>query len=213
MEKGNAVVHVGENAFLSILIGAIESFPSKYEGGKKPRNSFNEGEIYGLLFGQKSQKGDKTFYNVTLAVPLQVLMEKNDSSVTPSGHHFEKIRSIVESVPMYQFLGTFHSHPYPRDQFNVKTSSNPSEIDVHSMLSDANVFEDDLIEVIIALTHLTKTVNKGPEQTWNSIQNYCGNYKYVLAAYITERQAGLVRPVDNLLCPFASGLGNYDLER
>ena len=70
-----------------------------------------------------------------------------------------------------------------------------------------------MIEVIIALTHLTKTVNKGPERKQGSVQNYCGNYKYVLAAIVTERQANLVLPVANLLCPFASGLGNYDLER
>jgi hypothetical protein len=40
---GTSVVHVAETVSISILVSAIESFLSKYYGGKKPKRMFLEG--------------------------------------------------------------------------------------------------------------------------------------------------------------------------
>ena len=48
------IVHLSDTAFISILVAAIESYPSCYEGRIRPYGSRDEGEIFGLLFGQKN---------------------------------------------------------------------------------------------------------------------------------------------------------------
>ncbi len=208
----NNIVCISENAFMSILISAIESYPSRFRGERKPINSTEEGEVFGLLFGQRSAKNNSVIYNVALAIPSQILMYKNHCSVGPSQRHIEKIRDIIEAYPMYQYLGSYHSHPFPRQEFKEGAAVHFSDQDEQSALADSKSIDTDLIEVIIGLTHLTrKLTNVGPTPDWHYIQNYCGNYKYNLGAHVTDRENNCLRKIDNFLCPFATGINNCDL--
>ena len=76
-------VHIAETAFMSILVTAIESFPSKYVGKRQLSKSLPEGEVYGLLFGQRINKKDDVIYHVTIAIPMQMLLEKKVDQVSP----------------------------------------------------------------------------------------------------------------------------------
>lgn len=205
------VVHISETAFLSILVSAIEAFPSKYEGRKKPRNSFPEGEVYGLLFGHRISKNNDTVFHASIATPMQILSDRTPAMVNPSSRHLERIKAVVQAYPMYQYLGTFHSHPWRKDEYKGIASSDCSVQDEHTALHDAKLLGDEIIEVIIGLTCLDKSMRREPDNRWSCIQNYCGNYKYSLAAYVTSMDEKKLSGVDNLICPFASGLGNYDL--
>lgn len=207
------IIYLSDSAFISILVAAIESFPSKYEGKRKPRKSNSEGEVFGLLFGQKTVQNDQQIFHVNIATPMQIVAERRESSIQPSEHHLERIRSIIEPFPMYQFLGTFHSHPNRKNEYKGQLSANYSETDKESTIYDAKAIGNDIIEMIIALTYLSKTVKKLAEHNWWNIENYCGNYKYTLAGYVTDKEREELLRIDNLLCPFASGLGNYDLEK
>lgn len=205
------IIHIAETAFISILVSAVEAFPSKYEGKKKPKDSFPEGEVYGLLFGQRISKNSNKIYHVTIATPMQTLFIKTENEVHPSVRHFERIKAVIEAYPMYQFLGTFHSHPYRKGDYN-KDSSDFSEIDEETALEEAKVMGDEVIEVIIGLTYLDRAISKTPlNEYWHRIENYCGNYKYCIAAYVTDSENERLSEVDNLICPFAYGIGNYDL--
>jgi len=206
------IVCISENAFMSILISAIESYPSRFMGERKPNNSTAEGEVFGLLFGQKSEKPDSTIYNVALAIPTQILMLKNHFTVEPSIKHLEKVREIIETFPMYQYLGSYHSHPFHREEFFEGASVIASDADVSYALWDSSCIEAEAIMAIIGLTYLTKKLtNVSPKSEWYYIQNYCGKYKYNLGAHVTERENNSLKVVDNLLCPFAFGINNCDL--
>jgi hypothetical protein len=205
------IVHIAETAFLSILVSAIEAFPSKYEGKKKPRNSFQEGEVYGLLFGQRLSKNNSNVHHISIATPMQILSDRTPDTVSPSKRHRERINSVIQAFPMYQFLGTFHSHPYRKDEYRGIGSSDCSPVDEQSALKDASSLGYEIIEVIIGLTYLDKSMKIVPDNRWPCIQNYCGKYKYSLAAYYTNTEERNLSEVDNLICPFASGIGNYDL--
>lgn len=207
------IAHISETAFISILVSAIEAFPSKYEGSRKPKNSFPEGEVYGLLFGQRINKNSSNIFNITIATPMQTLLEKTDSTIHPSVKHFERIKTVIEAYPMYQFLGTFHSHPFPYNEYKSKNSADFSDNDKESAIDEAELLKSEVIEVIIGITYLQRKRKENPTNYYNSywIENYCGNYKYTIAAYITKYNEKELIKVDNLICPFALGIGNYDL--
>lgn len=207
------IVHIAETAFISILVSAVEAFPSKYEGSRKPKNSFPEGEVYGLLFGQRINKNSNNVYHVSIATPMQTLLEKTDSKVHPSVKHFERIKTVIEAYPMYQFLGTFHSHPFPSNKYKSKNSADFSDNDKESAIDEAELLKSEVIEVIIGITYLQRKRKESPTNYHNShcIENYCGNYKYTIAAYMTDYNEKKLKNVDNLICPFALSIGNYDL--
>ncbi|MDY6854716.1 MAG: hypothetical protein SWO11_08395 [Thermodesulfobacteriota bacterium] len=207
----SVIVHLSETAFMSIVVSAIESFPSKYIGKRKPKNTFPEGEIFGLLFGQRFNKNSSSVFNVSIATPMQVLENKTSDEVWRSPRHFERIKTVIEAYPMFQLLGCFHSHPWSKDEYKGIKSSKNSLTDELSALADADECGDDLLEVILGLTFLQKAMNTPPDIRWSHIQNYCGNYKYSITAYITNTDKRKLELVDNLICPLAAGVGNYDL--
>ena len=187
------IVHLGDYAFQSLLISSIETFPSEYlragTEAAKPRKgkriSKHEGESFGLLFGQRMMKkeGDLVF-NVTLAVPMQAAMHQNDM-VTFSPPHFRRIREVTESFPYLEFLGTFHSHPYPKDDYNGKPTSEFSRGDENSALHIAKDYGDELLEVILGITALDRHSYRQAKSEGETIQSYCGRFKYSLSAFCT----------------------------
>ena len=73
-----------EMAFISILVFGIESFPSKFKGSRKPKGTTYEDEVYGLLFGQRIEKNGDKIFNVTIAIPMQMLESRSPLEVMPS---------------------------------------------------------------------------------------------------------------------------------
>lgn len=188
----SVIVHVSDYAFQSLLISSIETFPSEYIGGgagagmarKKKKVSRHEGEAFGLLFGQRMLKKDDWIFNVTLAVPMQAAIHKKDQ-VSFSRPHFHRIRDVTESFPYLEFLGTFHSHPYPKDDYTGKVTSEFSEGDELSALEIAVDYGDELLEVILGITALDRHSRRDAKSEGETIQSYCGRFKYSLSAYCT----------------------------
>lgn len=187
------IVHLGDYAFQSLLISSIETFPSEYirvrTEATKPRKrrkiSKHEGESFGLLFGQRMmKKDDDLIFNVTLAVPMQAAVHQNDM-VTFSPPHFRRIREVTESFPYLEFLGTFHSHPYPKKEYNGKPTSDFSDGDELSALHLAKEYGDELLEVILGITALDNHSSRQAKSEGETIQSYCGRFKYSLSAYCT----------------------------
>ncbi len=208
----SAITHINDEAFLGILISAIEAFPSKYQKSRKPKDASPEGEVYGVLFGYRTTKGEQAVYNVSLAVPMQILSVRKVDRVVVSDKHLERVKGLLEAFPNLQFLGTFHSHPFPKLRFDDRASVQFSEQDKDSALSDAKQAGEDIVEVIIGLTFLSRREELPPSYLKpHVVRNYCGNYKYSIPAYVTESGSEAMVPVDNLLCPMALGIGNYDL--
>ena len=206
----SVIVYIGEAAFISILVSAIESFPSNYQYGRKPPGTTPEGEVFGLLFGQKISRGGSTVFNVTVAAVLQMMREKNPNGFWALEQHTELVETIVQAYPWLQFLGSFHSHSWPKEDF-APCSAEFSDSDREGACAMANEYGDEILETIIALTYLDKKASKESVRDWPSSTNYCGNYKYVLTSYVTNRNAGELKGVDNLICPVAAAVGNYDL--
>ena len=223
----SVIVHVSDYAFQSLLISSIETFPSDYirvrAGAAKPRKgkktSRHEGEAFGLLFGQRLlKKREDLIFNVTLAVPMQAAVHKKDS-VSFSPPHFHRIREVTESFPYLELLGTFHSHPYLKDDYNGKPTSEFSDGDELSALAIAVEYGDELLEVVLGITALDNHSSRQAKAEGETIQSYCGRFKYSLSTYCTvcavsddeeeeEDDADdtelCLMPVDRLICPLAA---------
>lgn len=213
-----SLVYLSDSAFLSILASSIESYPSKYGGGRKEgspffefRFRFPEGEVFGLLFGQRILKNNLIVHTVQFTIPMHVLEVKNPTSVGPSYRHLDRIRDVLEAYPMIQYLGAFHSHPFPKSDYKGKSSASLSEEDIKSALDEARGLNEDSLEMVIGLTRLDKTIRIAPKIGSSSVESYCGNYKYTLSAYSTQIAENTVNPVTHLICPLASGFSNSHL--
>lgn len=190
-------MHIQDNAFQSMLIACIETFPTNYQAheavtGKKLKNKRHDGESMGLLFGQRIIKGENLVFNICLAVTMQAT-QRDPSGVQYSRFHFERIRAITESFPNLEFLGAFHSHPWFKSDFG-NTATNPSEEDEQTALKAAQEYGDELLELILGLTYLSRSNYRQAKINGHSIDSYCGQYKYRISAYCT---AGAVEEDDD----------------
>ncbi len=211
------IVNIEDKAFMGILLAAVEAYPSKYCGGRKPNGASPEGEVHGLLFGQRMMKdGETTVYNVTLAVTNQIVLERSGDGVSVSNVHIERIREVTELFPSYSLLGFFHSHPYPKADFHKSGCAEPSDTDIENAVSMAEAEGDTMLDLIIGITRLERRSSIRPESPKpNMIHACCGNYKYTLACCVAsedeENESGRYLPVDNLICTTAVGMVNTDL--
>ena len=211
------IVNIEDKAFMGILLAAVEAFPSRYCGGRKPNGASPEGEVHGLLFGQRIMKdGVTTIYNVTLAVSNQIVLERNVDGVKVSIVHIERIREVTELFPGYSLLGFFHSHPLPKADFHKTGSVDPSDTDRENAISVAETEGDTMLDLIIGITRLERRSSIFPDfPKPNMIHACCGNYKYTMACCVAledeEGENGRYVPVDNLICTTAAGMVNTDL--
>lgn len=218
------IVNIEDKAFMAILLSAVEAFPSKYSGGRRPNGSTPGGEVHGLLFGQRIMRdAETTVYNVTLAVSNQIVLERTGDGVSVSTVHIDRIREVTELFPTYSLLGFFHSHPWPKDEFHKVNCVEPSETDMENAVDVADAEGDDMLDLIIGITRLERKSTVIPDPlTPNKIHACCGNYKYTLSCNIAlapedgensseEESEERYQPVDNLICTTASGMVYTDL--
>lgn len=215
--RKKTIVVVEEKAFMGMLLAAVEAFPTRFRPGKsrRPNGTSPEGEVFGLLFGQRLSRNDgHEVFNVTLAVPNQIIYERRVDGITASGTHVERIRELTEVFPAYQFLGAFHSHPCKRKDFHWLTAAEHSDGERSSVVLAEEIGQK-VIEIIFALTccktKASMTINF-PHVEPHLIHNCCGLYKHSFACYcaeydsVTGKRAFL--PADNLICPMASDINS-----
>lgn len=99
-----------------------------------PNGSTPEGEVHGILFGQRIAKGGSNFYKVTLAVAKQILLERTGDDVGVSNVHIDRTREVADLFSIYSLIGYFHSHPYQKDEFQKTSSMEPSGTDLEMSL-------------------------------------------------------------------------------
>lgn len=189
----NIIAHISDYAFQSLLISSIETFPSRYIGGQSGASKSlkkvgkHEGEAFGLLFGQRMVKKEDYIFNVTLAVPMQATLHRQDgvSFSALDLHRIREICEVTESFPCLQFLGIFHSHAYSNDEYNGKSTSWFSSVEESTALVIAVDYGDDLLEVILGITAPDRHSKRNAKSEGETIQNYCGRFKYIMSTYCT----------------------------
>ena len=209
------IVNIEEKSFMGILLAAVEAYPSKYYGSRKPKGSSPEGEVHGLLFGQRIMKDAQTIiFNVTLAVANQIVLERSGDGVSVSFVHIDRIREVTELFPTYSLLGFFHSHPYPKGEFRKTGSVEPSDDDIKDALLCTKSEGEDMIDLILGITRQESRSSATPSFPQpHMIHSCCGVYKYTLACCSAWKNKGedyLYQPVDNLICPTAAGMQQVD---
>lgn len=218
----SVIVNVQEQAFQAMLIASIETFPNSYlplEPGRvrRRRDRPHDGEAMGLIFGQRVVKGDHLVFNVNLAVTMQAT-DRTADETSYSRFHFERIREVVESFPQLEFLGAFHSHPWEKSDYG-NSATEPSAIDKETAIEAAREYGDELLEIILGITALSRNSYRDAKANGHSIDSSCGCYKYRLSAYCTigavededikdvedeeTIEADLIE-VDQLICPVAA---------
>lgn len=216
-------VHIEEKAFMGILLATVEAFPSRFYGERKPKGATTEGEVQGLLFGQRIIRNDDIIvFNVTLAVPNQIVIERTGDTVSVAAVHIDRIKEITELFPTYDFLGFFHSHPYRKSEFHRVSSVEPSDDDMTSSINFADEERRNLLDIIVGITRLERRSWTHPNYpNTNMIHASCGNYKYTLSCNIALANECIdVKPitnhekryksVDNLICTTISGMVSSD---
>lgn len=207
-------VIIEEKAFMRIFLAAVEAFPGKFYGELKPKVATAEGEVHGLLFGQRMFQGDgAVVFNVTLAVPNQMVLERSPDGVCVADKHSDRIRDVVELFPAYSLLGFFHSHPYPASEFKKCSSAEPSETDISIAISCAEQEEEEMLDLIFRITRQQRrswTLPQFPKP--HMIHASCGMYKYTLACYsaVASEDEKPYRTICNLICSTAAGLQHVD---
>ncbi len=222
------IVHIQDHAFQAMLIASIETFPTSFiplDGSEniRKKNKRHDGEAMGVLFGQRFVKGEHLIFNVCLAVTMQAT-QRAAEGVSYSRFHFERIREVTESFPNLEFLGAFHSHPWLKKDYN-QTATAPSEADEATAIFSASEHGNELLEVILGITALSRNSNRSAKASEHSIDSYCGRYKYRLSAYCTvgtvieedcsdlddseeatdqETEEIGLWPIDQLICPLAA---------
>lgn len=200
-------VHIEEKAFMTMFLASAEAYPSRFRPDmhRRPKGTLPEGEAYGLLFGQKILKHDDEIFNVTLAVPSQIVMNRDADGIEVHGVHFYRILELAETFPAYQFLGIYHSHPYLEEDFDKVFSVKPSASDKQTSMETADEVEKSIIDVIVGLSCLKQKAVMQPEMVaLNVIHNCCSDYLYSLGCSKSDFNTKLYAPVDRLLCPTAS---------
>jgi hypothetical protein len=202
-------VHIEEKAFLAMFLASAEAYPSRFRHDmhRRPNGTLPEGEAYGLLFGQKIFKDDDEMFKVTLAVPSQIVMNRHADGIEVHGVHFYRILELAEIFPAYQFLGTYHSHPYLEEDFNKKDSVDPSYSDRQTSLETADEVEKSIIDVIVGMTCLHERARMQPEFVSSHIIHHCsGSYLYSIGCSRSDFATKVYAPVDKLLCPVVGGV-------
>jgi hypothetical protein len=210
------------NAFLSILIASIEKFPSTLlpEGERLKSDKKFEGESYGILFGQKVAKDNGDIvYNISMAIPMQVVKRVDSGSVTISRHHFDRINEVLCMYPNITALGSYHSHPWEVEDFQTGICTQPSDDEDGSGAGDIPLFRreaaqlgNNSVHIIFGLTKLARLqarVTPTYGKSW--ITSHFGYWKYKAHAYYFDIAADKVKMVHNFVCPVASGMQNFDL--
>ncbi len=203
-EAATTTVRIEEQAFMSLLLASAEAYPSRFRPDmrRRPNGTPPEGEAYGLLFGQRILKGHDETFNVTLAVPIQMVMSRDADGIEVHGVHFYRIVELAETFPAYQFLGTYHSHPYQEEDFEWLDSVRPSDSDRQTSRETAEEVEKSIIDLIIGLTCRNEESGTPPEPAAaNIIHSCCGNYRYSLGCSRSDFVTKKYTPVDSLLCP------------
>jgi hypothetical protein len=160
--------------------------------------------------------GKTNVYNVTLAISNQIVLERSGDGVCVSTVHIDRIREVTELFPAYSLLGFFHSHPYPKADFQKTGCVDPSDTDIEDAICMAVEEGDAMLDLIIGITRLERRSSIVPDfPKPNMIHACCGNYKYTLACSVAaedeEEKSGRYLPVDNLICTTAAGMVNTDL--
>jgi len=162
--------------------------------------------------------GETTVYNVTLAVSNQIVLERSNDGVSVSTVHIDRIREVTELFPTYSLLGFFHSHPYPKADFQKAGCVEPSDTDIENAISMATEEGYTMLDLIIGITRLEGRSSIVPDfPNMNMIHACCGNYKYTLACSVasededSDSAGDHYQPVDNLICTTAAGMVNTDL--
>lgn len=212
---GTTVI-IEEKAFMGILLPTAEAFPSRFYGERKPKGATAEGEVHGLLFGQKIQRNEvDVVFNVTLAVPNQIVLERKHDEISVATKHIDRIREVAELFPAYSLLGFFHSHPYSATEFNKNNSAEPSETDMDNAINVSKREGEELLDLIFSITRLQRrswTMPQFPKP--HMIHACCGVYKYTLACFsaISTGETSY-SAVNNLVCATASGMQHIDFKR
>lgn len=209
-DKSETIVIVEEKAFMGMFLAAVEAFPTRFRPGKsrRPKGTSPEGEVFGLLLGQRTtRKNNLDVFNVTLAVPNQIIYGRSAGGVTASGTHIDYIRELTKIFPAYQFLGTFHSHPYKRKNFHPTTAVEHSDGDERSAIAMAEATGTSLLEIIFGLTCCSRRAKPLPVAEPHLVHGCSGLYMYTIGCYCAEHNSdtgeGIFRAVDNLVCPDA----------
>ncbi|MGE5674875.1 MAG: hypothetical protein ACM3XM_13550 [Mycobacterium leprae] len=208
------IVRISEEALIQICLSGLEAYSVHHlRGGARLRL-----ETYGLLWGHETLQPDgRTSYSVdTVSVDTSARMDH--AEVLPRVSALELKRDLMTSFwPHLEFLGDFHSHPYPDTAGVVEERLYRfSDNDRDAIEGSPDLWRRHGYRVGLVLTvGALKRASRRPHRWLDSgtVEFTLGNYRLWLKAYVTyeEEAGGLKLTTDDepnlaLDCPALMGL-------
>lgn len=211
------VVRLSESALIQLCLSAMEAYSvSHLRKGRRVQL-----ETYGLLWGHEALLPDgRTLYAIEMAsVDTSARMEH--SSVHRSEHALELKRDLMTSFwPQLEFLGDFHSHPYPQgtnvvgERLYEFSAEDRTDIEENSGFWQRHGYRIGLVITLTALKRSSSRLDKWLNRS--TLEFTLGNYRLWLKAYVAYEQDGTLRLTADddsgvlLDCPALIGLqGEY----
>lgn len=211
------VVRISEQALIQLCLSGLEAYSvSHLRKGAKLRL-----ETYGMLWGHGAIMPDhRTLYAVEM-VSVDTSARMDHSTVHRSEHALELKRDLMTSFwPQLEFLGDFHTHPYPRGTHVVgERLYEFSDTDRNDIVENAAYWRRHGYRIGLVLTIMALHRASSRTQRWledSAIEFTLGNYRLWLQAYVAfDHEGGLRLSEDGdtrvlLDCPAVMGLqGEY----
>lgn len=211
------VVRLSESALIQLCLSGLEAYSVSHLR-KGPRVQL---ETYGLLWGHETRLPDgRTLYAVEMA-SVDTSARMDHSSVHRSEHALELKRDLMTSFwPHLEFLGDFHSHPYPQGTNVVGaklyefSEGDRADIEENSGFWQRHGYRIGLVLTLTALKRASSRLDRWLDNS--TLEFTLGNYRLWLKTYVAYDQDGALRLTDDddshvlLDCPALVGLqGEY----
>lgn len=200
-------VTVDDSAFLTMLTSSVQTYPSNYMDDLE--NNLLEGEVAGHLYGDVDDDDTAIHYHVHAVSVMHNYEEQTDESCAYSEAHYQKIRYVTDAFKSIRCIGRFHSHPYNYKEFESDECSLFSPTDQESVRDSLNEYDVPPLEMILALSYLTKKKYKSSKTKESMIVNFCQRYKYVLRSFVYSFSTGRLEDVNQIRCSIAEKPINY----
>lgn len=211
------VLRISEPALIQLCLSGLEAYSISHLR-KGPRLQL---ETYGMLWGHAADlPNGRTLYAVEMA-SVDTSARMNHSMVTPNDDALELKRDLMTSFwPHLEFLGDFHTHPYPQgtdvagERLYQFSDADRSAIEESPEFWQRHRYRIGLVLTITTLRRASSRMHKWLEDS--AIEFTLGNYRLWLKAYVAfAHNGGLQLTSDDdsrvlLDCPALIGLqGEY----
>lgn len=164
-------VHIRREAFLTLLISAVETFKR---------------ECVGELFGYAPNKS-KNYFLITNSIPTQCA-NRSYSEITPQTRSSKRVVNLISDYPyLFRKIGEYHSHP---EWGNIRYGEEMSSTDIKKMVDG-----EYSLEIIIEISSRKKGAAPWTTEDDGSVKGSLKGYNFHVNVYTLDKKEEKPTPI------------------